>query len=50
MFGIWDFPSPSLVLPLPLGGGGYRWGWDLKFRIWDFVYPAPLLFQKWGWV
>jgi len=20
------FPSPSLVLPLPLGGGGYRWG------------------------
>jgi len=19
-------PSPSLVLPLPLGGGGHRWG------------------------
>jgi len=19
-------PTPSLLLPLPLGGGGYRWG------------------------
>jgi len=24
---VWDlgFPAPSLILPLPLGGGGYRW-------------------------
>jgi len=23
------YPSPTLILPLPLGGGGYRWGSSL---------------------
>jgi len=22
---VFNNPSPSLILPLPLGGGGYRW-------------------------
>jgi len=28
---------PSVILPLPLGGGGYRWGRNFK------LYTSPLL-------
>jgi len=39
-----EYPSPSLILPLPLGGGSVGGGGYFEFC------PAPLLSQKWCWV
>jgi len=42
------FPSPTCFLPLPLGGGGVRRGWDIHFEhliIWKFEFVSKFEFR-----